>query len=188
MNQQILNSFFPTRQVKVVRFYVSCLLLLSFLPSFPPSSSSSRCQPSTASRHVQCFLPDLNCDPLRRVFSAGPPAIIRGQCSLPGLNREPLRPVFPAAPQQRPPAASAPCRTSTATCCAQCSLPDLNREIECQKECQKICQKECQTECEKECQTECQKICQKECQTECQEICQKECQKSVRRDVRQNAR
>ena len=151
----------------------------SFLPSsfFLPSSSSC-CQPSTASRHVQCSLPD--------------------------LKRDPLRSVFPAGPQPRPSAASVPCWTSTAAIWAQCSLPDLNRDHlrsvfragpqprdrmsgdkcqeicqkECQTECQKICQKECrQTICQKECQTECQKRCQKECQKECQKICQKEYQK-----------
>ena len=38
------------------------------------------------------------------------------------------------------------CRTSTAIICAQCSLPDPNRDHQkrWQKECQKICQKECQ--------------------------------------------
>ena len=33
-----------------------------------------------------------------------------------------------AGPQPRPPEPSVPCRTSTATLCAQCSLPDLNRD------------------------------------------------------------
>ena len=38
------------------------------------------------------------------------------------------RPVFPARPQPRPSEPSVPCRTSTATIWAQCSLPDLNRD------------------------------------------------------------
>ena len=43
------------------------------------------------------------------------------------LNRDP-RSVFPAGPQPRPSPPSVPCRTSTTTIHAQCSLPDLNRE------------------------------------------------------------
>ena len=43
------------------------------------------------------------------------------------LNRDP-RSVCPAGPQPRPSTLSVPCRTSTTTIPAQCSLPDLNRE------------------------------------------------------------
>ena len=89
---------FPTCQVRVVRFYVSCLLLprpppprlllvllvLLVLSSLSSSSSSS------------------NCDPRSTVFSAGP--------------------------QPRPSTPSVPCRTSTTTSHAQCSLPDLNHD------------------------------------------------------------
>ncbi len=73
--------------------------LCAFVWLFPflLPSSSSRCQPSTASRHVQCSLPDLS----------------RVQCSLPDLNRDHLSPVFPAGPQSPPSALSVPCRTST---------------------------------------------------------------------------
>ena len=99
-------SFFPTCQVRVVRFYVSCLLL----------SSSP------------LLLLLLNRDPRRTVFSVGPqprpstPSVpcrtstttIHAQCSLPD--------------QPRPSPPSVPCRTSTTTIHAQCSLPDLNRE------------------------------------------------------------
>ena len=152
---------FPTCQVRVVRFYVSRLSPSSFLlpalrrravrpqpraatPVFPagppprPSAASVLCRISTAIIRGQCSLPDLICEPLRPVLN---------------LNCDLLCPVFLAGPQPRPSAASVPCRTSTASCCgqcscrtstaticAQCSLPDLNREIECQK----ICQKECQ--------------------------------------------
>ena len=133
-------SYFPTCQVRVVRFYVSCLLrpacvlppaaclllllLLLLLLVLSSSSSSS------------------NCDPRSTVFSVGPqprpstPSVpcrtstttIHAQCSLPDLNREYPRPVFPAGPQPRPSTPSVPCRTSTASIHAQCSLPDLNRE------------------------------------------------------------
>ena len=88
------------------------------------------------------------------------------------LYRKPPYPVFSAGPQPQPPEPSVPCRTSTATArssalnvpCrtstyAQCSLPDLNREIERQK----ICQKEYPKACQKECQKEYQEIFQKEC-------------------------
>ena len=83
-------KYFPTCQVRVVRFYVRCrLLLFAVLVLF--------------------FF-------FVVVLSA--------------LHREPLGPVFLAGPSPRPSALSVPCRTSTATICAQCSLPDLNREIE----------------------------------------------------------
>ena len=112
--------YFPTCQVRVVRFYVSCLLL----------SSSP------------LLLLLLNRDPRRTVFSVGPqprpstPSVpcrtstttIPAQCSLPDLNHDHPRPVFPAGPQPRPSPPSVPCRTSTTTIHAQCSLPDLNRE------------------------------------------------------------
>ena len=127
--------FFPTCQVRVVRFYVSCLVLLLLLLSSPPPlvvlllslSSSSSC--STATRDPQCSLSDLNHDHPRPVFPAGPqprpspPSVpcrtstttIHAQCSLLDLNREYPRPVFPAGPQPRPSTPSVPCRTSTAS-------------------------------------------------------------------------
>ena len=96
-------SVFPTCQVRVVRFYVSCLLL----------SSSP-------------LLLLLNRDPRRTVFSVGPqprpstPSVpcrtstttIPAQCSLPDLNHDHPRPVFPAGPQPRVSTPSVPCRTS----------------------------------------------------------------------------
>ena len=105
--QSGVDMFFPTCQVRVVRFYVSCLLL----------SSSP------------LLLLLLNRDPRRTVFSVGPqprpstPSVpcrtstttIPAQCSLPYLNHDHPRPVFPAGPQPRP----SP---------AQCSLPDLNHD------------------------------------------------------------
>ena len=117
MSSLCLCAFFPTCQVRVVRFYVSLLLFLLLLALLlalllrrravsseepRPSVLSVPCRTSTATLCAQCSLPDLNCDLL---------------C-----------PVFPAGPQPRPSALSVPCRTSTATCCAQCSLPDLNRD------------------------------------------------------------
>ena len=105
MNWDRLRSLFPTCQVRVVRFYVSSLVLLLLLSSPPPLvvllllslSSLSSC--STATRDPQCSLSD--------------------------LNHDHPRPVFPAGPQPRPSTPSVPCRTSTTTIHAQCSLPDL---------------------------------------------------------------
>ena len=124
-DSSISFSFFPTCQVRVVRFYVSCLLLLP-RPAFrfrlplplPPSASC-----------LVLLILLLNCDPRRTVFSVGPqprpstPSVpcrtstttIHAQCSLPDLNREYPRPVFPAGPQPRPSTPSVPCRTSTAS-------------------------------------------------------------------------
>ena len=131
--------FFPTCQVRVVRFYVSCLLLLP-ASCLPPASSSSfrRLLPPAASCRLLPRSP-----PLRQlrstVFAAGPqprpstPSVpcrtstttIPAQCSLPDLNRDHPRPVFPAGPQPQPSPPSVPCRTSTASIHAKCSLPDL---------------------------------------------------------------
>ena len=138
---QLANSFrntlvilFPTCQVRVVRFYVSCLLLLSSSPllllvvllvvllvQLRPAIHSVLCRTSTTTIHAQCSLPD--------------------------LNHDHPRPVFPAGPQPRVSPPSVPCRTSTTTIHAQCSLPDLNREYPRQKICHIECQKICQIEC-----------------------------------------
>ena len=94
------SSFFPTCQVRVVRFYVSCLLSSSPPPQRRPSTHSVLCRTSTTTIHAQCSLPD--------------------------LNHDHPRPVFPAGPQPRPSTPSVPCRTSTATSRSQWALPDLN--------------------------------------------------------------
>ena len=127
------SPLFPTCQVRVVRFYVSCLpsapAFRSCLPLPPPASSSSSSS---------------NCDPRSTLFGAGPqprPSMlsvpcrtstttIHAQCSLPDLNHDHPRPVFPAGPQPRPSTPSVPSRTSTASIPSQCSLPDLNRDFQ----------------------------------------------------------
>ena len=153
--------FFPTCQVRVVRFYVSCLvllvlllLLLLLLPLLVLLLLLLlvllvllllHCDP------CQCALPDLNHDHPR-------------QCALPDLNHDHPRPVFPAGPQPRPSTPSVPCRTSTTTIPAQCSLPDLNHDhprpvfpagpqprvstpsVPCRTSCRKIWDKECAEE------------------------------------------
>ena len=125
MGKQILDYvLFPTCQVRVVRFYVSCLLL-------PPASSSSfrRLLPPAASCRLLPRSPPLRRPRRpRRPRSPRPTAIRDPQCSLPDLNHDHPRPVFPAGPQPRPSTPSVPCRTSTTTIHAKCSLPDLNRE------------------------------------------------------------
>ena len=135
---QMFFTFFPTCQVRVVRFYVSCLVLL-LLSSPPPLvvlllslSSSPPAQLRLAIHSVLCRTSTTT---------------IHAQCSLPDLNHDHPRPVFPAGPQPRPSTPSVPCRTSTTTIHAQCSLPDLNREYPRQKICHIECQKICQIEC-----------------------------------------
>ena len=134
--------------------------------SSPPPSPRSPCRPSLATTWDQCSAPDLNRNPVRSVFRAGP--------------------------QPRSCEISVPRRTSTAILWDQCSAPDLNRDpvrsvlragpqVMCQKMCQRECQKMCQRECQKICQKECQKICLKEVQKECQ---RKDVRKNVRRNVR----
>ena len=137
--------FFPTCQVRVVRFYVSCLpllLLSSPLLSSPLLSSPLLSSPLLSSSSSSCSLPDLNHDHPRPVCPAGPqprPSMLSVPCrtsttsihaqrSLPDLNHDQPRPVFPAGPQHRPATPSVPCRTSTTTSHAQCSLPDLNHD------------------------------------------------------------
>ena len=107
--------YFPTCQVRVVRFYVSCLLLLSSPP--PPR------------RPLLLVVLLVQLRPaIHSVFCRTSTTTIHAQCSLPDLNHDHPRPVFPAGPQPRPSTPSVPCRTSTTTIPAQCSLPDLNRE------------------------------------------------------------
>ena len=120
-----LSRFFPTCQVRVVRFY-ECQL-----PPPPPSASSSssfRLLPppassSSSSSSAPQPRPSTPSVPCRTSTTT-----IHAQCSLPDLNHDHPRPVFPAGPQPRPSPPSVPCRTSTTTIHAQCSLPDLNRE------------------------------------------------------------
>ena len=104
------NNYFPACQVRVVRFYVSCLALL-LLSSPPPLvvlllslSSSSRCPPRPP---AQLRLA------IHSVLCRTSTTTIHAQCSLPDLNHDHPRPVFPAGPQPRVSTPSVPCRTST---------------------------------------------------------------------------
>ena len=138
---RIFSMFFPTCQVRVVRFYVSLdlllvllrlLLLLRLVLSLLLRwcSVSVPRRTSTAILRGQCSAPDLNRDPVRPVFRAGhqprsceasvrrrtSTAILWGQCSAPDLNSDPVCSVFRAGPQPRSCEASVPRRTSAAKC------------------------------------------------------------------------
>ena len=157
--------FFPTCQVRVVRFYQS----LSSSSSSSSSASSSASSPSSTSTSTVA-LPTLRQARPSSVCTAGPQ---------PGT--------FPAQTWDLPSSVGT-AGPQPGTCPAQCAPLDLNGQIECQKicqierqiacqiECQEICQIKCQKICQIECQKICQKICQIECQIECQKICHIECQ------------
>ena len=132
--ENFLGMFLPTCQVRVVRFYVSCfllvlllllpllvllllLLLSSLLLSSPRLLSSSPLLLLPAGLQPRPSTPSVPC----RTSTT----TIHAQCSLPDLNREYPGPVFPAGPEPRPSTPSVPCRTSTARIHAKCSLPDL---------------------------------------------------------------
>ena len=193
-------KFFPTCQVRVVRFYVSLFSFSSssFSSSFSSSSSSSCRPPPPAILWVQCGVLDLNCDPVSSVWHAGPQprscevsvacrtptAILRVQCGVPDPNRDPANSVWRPGPQPRSCEFSVASRTPTAILWVQCGVPDLkycvrkfvrkNDRRYVRRNVKKICQKICQQEFQKICQKICQKECQKICQKECQKICQKE--------------
>ena len=135
-------EFFPTCQVRVVRFYVSCFLLVLVLLLLP----------------LLVLLLLL----LSSLLLSSPRLL--SSCSLPDFNHNHPRPVCPAGPQPRPSTPSVPCRTSTASIRAQCSLPDLNHDhprpvfpagpqprgsmpsVPCRTSCRKIWDKECAEE------------------------------------------
>ena len=101
--------FFPTCQVRVVRFYVS---------TGPPSSSSSSFSSS-------CRPPQLrSCE-----FSVAcwtPTAILWVQCGVLDPNRDPASAVWRAGPQLRSCEFSVAGRTPTVISWVQCCVPDLN--------------------------------------------------------------
>ena len=187
--------FFPTCQVRVVRFYVSCppppppplflllflLLLFLLVLLLPLHLVVYLLRP--------CDVPDLNHDLVSSVWRAGPQprscefsvawrtptAILWVQCGVPGPNREHVSSVWRAGPQPRSCEFSVACQTSTAILWVQCGVPDLNRDPV-----SSVWRAGPQVMCQKICQKEWQKICQKE---ECQKICQKKCQKDMSEDM-----
>ena len=80
------RSFFPTCQVRVVRFYVRCpapSFLLSFFPSFLPSCPPPPPAPrwtSSASSWWQWSSLDVICQHLSAVCSAGPQRLAHDRC------------------------------------------------------------------------------------------------------------
>ena len=133
-------AFFPTCQVRVVRFYVS-LFSSSFSFSFSSASSSVS---------LSC------CDSVCSVWHVGPQlrscefsvacwtltAILRVQCGVPDPNRDPANSVWRPGPQPRSCEFSVASRTPS-------GVPDPNRDPVSsvwragpQVLCQKICQKE----------------------------------------------
>ena len=124
------NVYFPTCQVRVVRFYQRCSPPPPPPPPHPPPPSpprspdpSGHCRTSTASSRSQWALPDLpGCSGHCRTSTA----TSRSQWALPDLNRDFQIAVGTAGPQPRLPDRSGHCRTSTATSRSQWALPDLN--------------------------------------------------------------
>ena len=210
------DLYFPTCQVRVVRFYVS-------LFSSSASSSSSSSASSCVSLSSSCR------DSVSSVWHAGPQlrscefsvacwtptAILRVQCGVPDPNRDPACSVWRAGPQLWSCEFSAVCRTSTAIPRVWHAGPHLwwkGLVVVAERVCQRssckmsqdksdrmsgdmfarrserMCQKECQKICQKECQKICQEECQEICQKEWQKICQKDVRKNVRRYVRKNVR
>ena len=102
------EQFFPTCQVRVVRFYQSCS------PPPPPRPPPPPHPPP----------PPRSPDP--SVHSRTSTASSRSQWALQDLNRDFHIAVATAGPQPRLPDRSVHCRTSTATSRSQWALPDLN--------------------------------------------------------------
>ena len=178
--------FFPTCQVRVVRFYQSCssppprlalLFLLGLLVRLLPllfhfhvhcclaNSSPSSSPTSELSVHRWASTWDLPSS----VCTAGPqPGTCPAQCAPLDLNLGPSQlSVHRWTSTWDLPSAVCTAGPQPGTCPAQCAPLDLNGQIECQKR----CQIECQIECQKICQIKCHEI----CQIECQKICQIEC-------------
>ena len=151
-------SFFPTCQVRVVRFYVS--LFFSFFSFFFSFSSSSLSSPPSS-------FSSINWDPLCSVWRAGPQwqlgssqfsvacwtpiatGILSVQCGVLDPNRDAVRSVWRAGPQPRSCEFSVAAWTPTAILRVQCGGLDPNRDPVSsvwragpQVLCQKICQKE----------------------------------------------
>ena len=135
--------FFPTCQVKVVRFYHSCsssFLLPSFLPSLLPSSPIfiANLLRQSASPSLSGKLRIAVCTPGpqpqgsdRSVHPWTSTARIRSQCAPLDLNRKDPIAVCIPGPQPQGSDRSVHPRTSTARIRSQCAPLDLN-QIVCQ--------------------------------------------------------
>ena len=143
--------WFPTCQVRVVRFYVSLFSSSSSSSSFSSFSSASS-SVSLSCRDSVCSVWHAGPQPRYCEFSVAcwtPTAILRVQCGVPDPNRDPANSVWRPGPQPRSCEFSVACRTPTAILRIQCGVPDPNRDPVSsvwragpQVLCQKICQKE----------------------------------------------
>ena len=139
--------FFPTCQVRVVRFYVS--LISSLSSSLPRSKDVSeklsermlaempeRMSGYNDARDAPLLLPSAP-----RVLCRTSTAILRDQRSLPHLNRDHPLPVFPARPPRS--SAAVPCHLNRHPPRQVLPAgPQPPASVPCQKECQKIWQTE----------------------------------------------
>ena len=170
--------FFPTCQVRVVRFYHSCSGCSSSFSSTSSASSSFSSTTSASTSTSTSALPTL-----RQSLRQLPRAVGTAGPQLPASDLSGT-----AGPQPQGSERSGHRWTSTrdlpslvgtagpGTFRAQWAPLDLSGQMECQnicqKDCQNICQIDCQNICHIECHIECQNICEKECHIECQIECQ----------------
>ena len=150
----MFSLFFPTCQVRVVRFYVS-----TWPPSPPPPPSPRPPPPPVVllllrSCEFSVAWLDPNRDPVSSVACWTPTAILRVQCGVPDPNCDPASSVWRAGPQPRSCEFSVASRTPTAILWVSVwrAGPQVLCQKICQKEWQKICQKEWQKICQKKCQ------------------------------------
>ena len=123
------NKYFPTCQVRVVRFYVSLFSSSASASSSSSSASSSvslSCrdsvssvwragpQPRSCECSVACRTPTAILRVQCSVACRTPTAILRVQCGVPDPNRDPANSVWRAGPQPRSCEFSVACRTPTA--------------------------------------------------------------------------
>ena len=207
------SYFFPTCQVRVVRFYQSACppppppsppppslaVLLALLLASASSTSTSallhlhfrlanlaNSSPNTSpTSQLSAHCWTSTCELPSSVCTAGPqPGTCPAQCAPLGLNRGPSQlSVHRWTSTWDLPSSVCTAGPQPGTCPAQCAPLDLNGQIECQKICQMECQIECQKICQIKCHVICQIECQKVCQIKCQKVCQIECQKKCQIEI-----
>ena len=156
MSNTVLGGFFPTCQVRVVRFYVSLFSSSSSSSSFSSFSSASS-SVSLSCRDSVCSVWHVGPQPRYCEFSVAcwtPTAILCVQCGVldPNCNWDPLSSVWRAGPQPRSYEFSVACRTSTvmATIGSSCRKSVSKKYKEVVARCHKISQLEGQKECVRE--------------------------------------
>ena len=134
--RKFCRKLFPTCQVRVVRFYVSCLLLSSPLLSSPLLSSPLLSSPLLSSPLLSS---PLLSSPLLSSPLLSSPLLSSPLLSSPLLSSPLLSSPLLSSPLLSSPLLSSPLLSSlpvfllssslpTAMMCAQCSVPDLNRD------------------------------------------------------------